>query len=158
MGNTSHIPSMQHVTVHGTVRIPLSADEFVALAEDDTNIEILRQELDINPAIVNVKNSWGNTALLVACKRKASRTVILLLQRNANVNYFDVGGNSPLNEACIHKATGTADLLIMRGANVNACGRGGNTPLHDAVISRMSTIVDLMLNHNADCNIKNRRG
>jgi len=93
-----------------------------------------------------------------------------LINRGANVNYYDSNGVTPLHCASNAKVT---DYLIAKGADINAKDKyvttggvdlnttivdDGATPLHMAIKGYKVDVVQTLLAHGADKTIVNRQG
>ncbi len=81
---------------------------------------------------VNLRNSLGLTALLVACGKTTHGYRVIteaLIAKGANVNVRDPLGNTPLMLALSGQMFDIARLLIQHGANVFATSPKGVTPV-----------------------------
>ena len=115
--------------------------EALKLASENGNTETLDMLLD-RGIDVNIKNSWGFTALMELCYLscvygdQATEGLTMLLDRGADVNVKTKKnrlifreGTTALMLAIIHQYTETVALLLERGADVNANDKWGKTAL-----------------------------
>jgi ankyrin repeat protein len=89
----------------------------------------------LDPKEVDVRNSFGQTALLMAVFVGAAPVVELLLEKGANVEGADPNGQTPLMYAVRGHTEGTDDtvaVLLNGKADVNARDKAGSTPLGEA--------------------------
>ncbi|XP_051157610.1 putative ankyrin repeat protein RF_0381 [Leptopilina boulardi] len=75
------------------------------------------------------------TLLHYAVKYNLYNVVLLLLDKESNVNAVTKLGETPLHLAAIERNGEIAQLLLQRGANINAITNSGCTPLHLAANS-----------------------
>ena len=144
--------------------------EALKLASENGNTETLDMLLD-RGIDVNIKNSWGFTALMELCflRRIESRAIVgatLLLDRGADVNVKTKKerslcheGTTALMLASRCEYTDFVNMLLDRGADVNATDKFGNTALVMACKWRGSKpegIVSLLLKKGADVNANDR--
>jgi len=111
-------------------------------------------------ANVNVKNKYGNSAIICAscCYYSNFEKIKLLIQFGANVNVQDQYGDSPIIYACRCPNFEVIDLLIQSGADVNVKNAFGKTALMYASLFTNKKIVDLLLSNNAEVNISDKNG
>jgi ankyrin repeat protein len=142
-------------------------------ATADGNIDEVKSLLS-QGADVNVRDTFGQTALHHAIVKGHEKIVELLINRGSNIDAKDNAGRTPL-----HYAAGAGGLygvrdwaqagdpnivriLFDKGANINAADKEGRTPLHYATINsilrRDMAMVRLFVEHGADLNIVDRRG
>jgi ankyrin repeat protein len=89
----------------------------------------------LDPKDVDVRNSDGMTALIVAASVGAGEVVRMLLEKGAKVDGRDAEDKTPLMHAAGHVFPGsvaTVKLLLEKGADTNARDKAGNTPLSEA--------------------------
>ena len=147
--------------------------EALKLASENGNTETLDMLLD-RGIDVNIKNSWGFTALMELCflRRIESRAIVgatLLLDRGADVNVKTKKMRKPFQEGTtalmmavkesMSEYTDFVNMLLDRGADVNATDKFGNTALVMACKWRGSKpegIVSLLLKKGADVNANDR--
>jgi ankyrin repeat protein len=61
-------------------------------------LELLLQQPAVR-ANMDVQDSWGDTPVVVACKRSGSKALKMLLDAGASPNFLDAGDISPLEHA-----------------------------------------------------------
>ncbi|HMS56972.1 MAG TPA: ankyrin repeat domain-containing protein [Fimbriimonadaceae bacterium] len=99
------------------------------------------------------------TALWIACAKNASKTVSLLLNREAKVDLpTSVAGDTPLWVASRLGHFELCKILIDAGADVNFQGRLGFSPLHAATMFGHVSVCELLLKHGANANAANVDG
>lgn len=98
---------------------------------------------------VNVRNAFGETALMLAALKGDAQTVGVLLEKGAMLNH---SGWTPLMYAALNNRMDVARVLIARGAEVNAAADNGTTPLMMAAREGHLQMVLLLLEHNANVN------
>lgn len=90
------------------------------------------------------------TPLYIAAEKGNVRVVLLLLNKDSNVN-GQMNSYSPLHVSVRKGYTGVVGILLEKGANVNA-NYHGLLPLHSAVMENHADVVDLLINYGADIN------
>lgn len=121
-----------------------------------------------NGADVNIKSSYGNTALMSAIEFKRLDIVIELLHRNVDVNAITNFGSTALHTAtsyykqyneneCVISCV-MVELLLAKGADVNAKDYEGKTPLRNAASKGHIELVKMLINAGADVNIMSIKG
>lgn len=99
------------------------------------------------------------TALWIACAKNASKTVSLLLNRDAKVDLpTSVAGDTPLWVASRLGHFELCKTLIDAGADVNFQDRLGFSPLHAASMFGHVSVCELLLKHGANANAANVDG
>ncbi|KAJ8934306.1 hypothetical protein NQ318_004607, partial [Aromia moschata] len=81
-------------------------------------------------ASVDLKNSYGCTALHEAAFRGRLDIVQYLIEEKAEINAKDAHGSTPLHSECLHLEL--MKFLVDNGADVNETDVEGRTPLHIA--------------------------
>lgn len=109
------------------------------------NIQAARLLLAYKDRInVNLANSYGQTALTLACQMGYLEIVQTLLSfPNINIDTVDVRQRSPLHAAIMENSDGIVKVLVNRQCNVNVEDSTGNTPLHQAVAKNTSTVEEI---------------
>ena len=135
--------------------------EALKLASENGNTETLDMLLD-RGIDVNIKNSWGFTALMELCflrcgYEQATEGATLLLDRGADVNVKTKKerslcheGTTALMLASRCEYTDFVNILLERGADVNAKDRYGFTALKLASQNGNTEIVNILLDRGAD--------
>ena len=146
--------------------------EALKLASENGNTETLDMLLD-RGIDVNIKNSWGFTALMELCflRRIESRAIVgatLLLDRGADVNVKTKKMRKPFQEGTTalmmavkesrSEYTDFVNMLLDRGADVNATDKFGNTALMLASHFASTEIVNILLDRGADVNATDKFG
>ena len=113
-------------------------------------------------ADVNIKDTDGNTALMLASANKnhANEIVKLLLDKGADINAKDNYGQTDLILAAYNGFTEVVKLLLDRGADVNTKMQDGMTALWAAsfIGHDRTEIIKLLLDKGADVNAKSTNG
>jgi len=130
-------------------------------SEIDSLILIIKL-LIMKGANLNFQNSYGETALMLFCKRwrdSFNPIIKLMLEKNADANLQKRDGNTALMLAFESKRFDKANLLIDHGANLNIANKEENTALMIAVsITCDVLIVKTMIEKGADVNVYNKNG
>ncbi|XP_065898915.1 transient receptor potential cation channel subfamily A member 1 homolog isoform X2 [Dysidea avara] len=139
--------------------------EALGANEQDDDIEIEPGDRKNNSLLallhhskdVNKQNSFGTTALHVACKRGSTVMVKKLLQcrkRSIDVNRADYQKNRPLHIACANGNQAMCKLLIDAGALFNEKNNDGMNPLHVAALEHNQPVVEMFFTHKFVAHIK----
>jgi ankyrin repeat protein len=104
-------------------------------------------------AKVDAKNSFGDTAIMVAALNGHIELVKKLQARGADIN---PRGWTPLAYAASNGKTDVVQYLLGVGADINARSPNGTTPLMMAVRGGHEATVDLLLAKGADPNLRNQ--
>lgn len=114
---------------------------------------------------VTTSDDRGFTPLHLAAERDHLATVMLLLDRGADINARGNGGRTPLHLAARFATAATVELLIDDGhAHVNACTKNGRTPLHYAASAaedgdqERREVIRLLRDWGADPTIEDSKG
>ena len=83
------------------------------------NFEAVRDLLENNPNLLEIRDQRGSTPLLLAAYYGHENIVTLLLDKGARVDALDGSGNTALMGVCFKGFTGIAEKLIKAGANVS---------------------------------------
>ncbi len=117
-------------------------------AAKEGKIDVMLRLLDAG-AMINRKDSLGNTALTWAISGGRTDVVRLLLEKGARVNDKNITGSTPLTIAVAEEQTDIARLLLEKGAEVDAKDNRNQTPLFTAVSRGNIECVRLLLDKNA---------
>ena len=82
-------------------------------------LERLLNEVIKQDSIINIPIDSDKTALHLAVIEENKDMIVLLLNKNADINAQDINGNTPLHLAYTTKNEEIIILLINQGANVN---------------------------------------
>jgi ankyrin repeat protein len=126
----------------------------------DGNTAAVLQELQTNPAVVNLTDSQQATPLHAAARYGRVDIARDLLARGASVNATDPVGGTPLHYAVESGRSEMTELLIAHGASVDAKARipapgfgpAGVTPFMASVVFGRWEGVPTLIKHGADCN------
>jgi ankyrin repeat protein len=117
------------------------------------SIETVQSILD-KSAVINARNTAGNTALHLAVQQNEEALGGLLLERGADIFATNSAGESPLLLAL----TGTIREWMLTEKALKARDGLGNTALHYAVSWKMDTHIPLIIEKGADPNAMNATG
>ncbi|CAG2205865.1 unnamed protein product [Mytilus edulis] len=92
-------------------------------------------------------------AVVLCTGKLCTAIVILLLERNPNVNLCDNDGFTPLISSCISNHISIVQLLMKHKPNINAQTYDGGSALYFSAWNGNVEIMQLLLENNADCNI-----
>ncbi|WP_165782215.1 TonB family protein [Leptospira brenneri] len=90
--------------------------ELLTNAADLGNIEILKNELRLDPDIIDMKNEFGFTALMVAAQTGNLEIAKELIQRKANLNLVSNNNLNSLLYAALYGHKDILNLLIENNA------------------------------------------
>ena len=79
------------------------------------NFEAVRDLLENNPNLLEIRDQRGSTPLLLAAYYGHENIVTLLLEKGARVDALDGSGNTALMGVCFKGFTGIAEKLIKAG-------------------------------------------
>lgn len=97
-------------------------------------------------ANVNISTKDGISSLHFAVKNKDERTVLLLLNNNANVEPLKSDSKyTPLHYAVSSDNQKVVEILVNRGANINSYANDNISPLYIAVNYGYEKIVILLI-------------
>ena len=105
---------------------------FIATSYCDDAYVIRHGLWDPSETNVNVRDSTGETPLLVACRKGSVRCVWALLELGANVNYANADGRTSMMLCCQNGHDLCARALIKAGADIEKPDKNGWTPLMKA--------------------------
>ncbi|MCG2842703.1 ankyrin repeat domain-containing protein [Sandaracinobacter sp. RS1-74] len=101
--------------------------------------------------IINTRDGdSGETALMIAIRRRDAPWIGFLLQNGADPNMKDRDGNTPLIVAAMTAFSDGVRLMLAGKAQVDASNGRGETALIKAVQMKDSASVQLLLNAGAD--------
>ena len=106
---------------------------------------------------INIKDTDGNTALIVACINKLpDETIKFILDCGADPNLQNNNNSTALMAACISKQNQHISTLLTKGADPNLQNNGGNTALILACSVKDNDLENIiaLLDNGADPNLK----
>ncbi len=109
-------------------------------------------------AEIDAETSEGVTPLIYAVYNNSLKTVNILLQYDADVNWITGKRETPILIAVKNDNFEITEILIRYGADVNYKGSYGAAPLHFASIYGFPEIVDLLLYYDAVTDIESNDG
>ena len=122
------------------------------IASEFQYIEILTPLLNYHIDIDAV-DTFNQTALLIASKRKNIKIIELLIKAGANPNILDSNKTSPLHYIVQTNNPDLVRLLLQHGAKVNVKNNYGRLPLYYAVLAGNMEIIAILLEEKADPDI-----
>lgn len=106
-------------------------------------------------ARVNLRNRWGDTALMVGALNGRDKIVRYLRSKGGDVNS---SGWTALHYAAVNGHADIAKYLMDQGANPLASSPNGVTPLMMAARENKTDVVKVLLEYGADIAQKNDKG
>ena len=144
------------------------ADINARLMDDDTALiracSLLGKSLDAvqflvgKAADVNLQNSRGETALLLASRYGYTEIVEILVQKGAEVNLQSISGEIALFKASTRGYKEIVEILVQGGADVNLQTTSGETALLAASRSGYKETVRILVQGGADVNLQTTSG
>ena len=95
-------------------------------------------------ADINVRGTYGETALHTSATRNEMEIAQILIECGADLNATDKKGCTPLHYALLKGSNDVAKLLIEKGADVNAKQEDEFTPLSMAEFKKNKELVDIL--------------
>ncbi len=133
------------------------ADEIHDVAKEG-NLAKVKELLEKDPTLINVKDETGRTPLHWACRGAHKEVAEYLLEKGADVNAKDNDETTGLHSAAGQGHTEVAKLLIKNGTQINAKNYRKNTPLHFAVYNGQQDVTALLVANGAELEIKDDYG
>jgi RNA polymerase sigma factor (sigma-70 family) len=141
------------------------------LAVRTGNVARIKSLLDLDPALVNVREEWnewdehyydaparGWTPLHRVAWQGDAALADVLLAHEADVHAATQSGLTPLHLAAQMGHQTVVEMLLNRGANVNAVMTNGLTPLHWAAMRGHAVVIHLLLAHGAAPDVLGKAG
>jgi len=122
------------------------------------DLERVNALLAATPALINSKDSEGQTPLHCAIIGGKADMVRLLLARRADVEARNKLDDAPLFIAARAGNAAIVHLLLASKANPKAADTIGRTVLHHAAFGGNVEVVEAVLDRKADPNVKDKRG
>jgi len=125
------------------------ADQFISAVQKRDGDKATQLIAD-HPTIINMRDSKGDTGLIIAIRNADHDWTGFLLNKGADPNLAGAHGDTPLIAAARVGFDEGAEWLIGLGASIDEPNKGGETPLIVAVQQRDVRLVRLLLNHGAN--------
>lgn len=109
-------------------------------------------------AQVNVRSSWGKTALMFLSDTSTPELVRDLISAGAKLNSRDDDGVSPLMNAAASGKPAVLTELIRAGSRIEATNSAGETALFAAARSNSAETIELLIDAGVDVNARNDEG
>ena len=110
-------------------------------------------------ADVNSRNKDNVTALMVACKKRNSDAINVLLNAGANPRLADTNGDTCMHHAVVGSCSkDTLQAIINHGGGINAVNNDGATALLVACNARQMESVNVLLRSGADATVADANG
>lgn len=101
---------------------------------------------------INLRDSKGNSLLMLAAYNSHAETTSMLLKHGADVDLRNDHGQTPLGGVAFKGNSTLVSLLLEAGADINADNGGGKTPLMFAAMFGHQEVVRHLLDQGADPN------
>lgn len=124
------------------------------VAAQTSNLKLAQSLIDAG-ANLNIRNKFGETAIMLASYQGQTEMVKQLYLKGAEINH---GGWNPLLYAASGGHVETIRLLLNAEVDINSTSDNGTTALMMAVRGNHSDAVSLLLHNGADPSIKNEQG
>ncbi len=106
--------------------------EAIHSAALDGRLGEVNRLLEEDPGLLNARDFYGRTTLIVAAWRGHDAVVARLLQMGADVHARDEGGNTVAHEASMRNQASTLALLLDAGDSINA-----RTDIGGTIVNRL---------------------
>lgn len=120
-------------------------------------VEQMMQLYEANHDVINSKNDFGFTPLILACYQGNIGVATFLIKKNADVNYVSDEGTA-LMAAVVKGNLELVKVLLINKANPDLSNSKGTTALMYAVQFNNYEITKLLLEHKADKTKINNEG
>ena len=117
-----------------------------------TRVYMMLRAAEPGQPIIQIPVFGRSTSLHLAAKGGHKQTVMLLLDRGAQLNMTDYTGRTPLHWAADRGHKDVVEVLLNTGADISAVTNGWYTPLHYAARKGHNDIVLLLLDRGAEIN------
>ena len=149
-----------NVYLLGSILKNFFVTELLILAAEVGASATIIDMLVVNGAKVNVRNSRGNTPLLIAARGRRSTTVEALIKHGAEVNDVDANGTpAMLVAAGVRNIVGriySIEVFLKHGVDVNSRDADGNTLAGYGATRDEPELVQLAIKYGGDVNISYR--
>ncbi|KAH0629169.1 hypothetical protein JD844_011037 [Phrynosoma platyrhinos] len=124
-------------------------------------IEVVKHllRLGVEASPIDEPNSFGNTALHIACYMGQDAVANELVNYGANVNQPNEKGFTPLHFAAVSTNGALClELLVNNGADVNFQSKEGKSPLHMAAIHGRFTRSQILIQNGSEIDCADKYG
>ncbi len=129
------------------------------IVSHDGELKDLEDFLKTSNWNINAKDSFGDTALIIAIQNREDELMKCLIENGADVNLPNDSGNTPLNIAVEKNRVDIVDYLLQNGARINFADLVyGDTPLIMSVRGGFENMIAYLINQGADINQANKKG
>jgi ankyrin repeat protein len=135
--------------------VNVNAEPAIFDAWDHGALKVLESLIRHPNTKLNVKNSHGESLLMLVCLKGNLKFSQLLIERQADINH---PGWTPLHYAATNGNTKIVKMLLDESAYIDAESPNGTTPLMMAARYGSPEAVQLLINEGADIHLKNQLG
>ncbi|KAL3271269.1 hypothetical protein HHI36_021760 [Cryptolaemus montrouzieri] len=122
------------------------------------NEEYAESETKLIPVDFNVRDSEGDTPIMIAVSKGYNDLVPVLIRGKADVNVRNNKDFTLLHQAIMKEDAKTAIFLLENGADVNAETADSESPLQLAIHCRLAEVVDALCSRGVDMSAKDTSG
>lgn len=157
--NNNMLPRARNLIQNGADLSETNSDGQTALIASLLNgyEEVARAIVENGGVDINCKDSFGDTALILAVNSTAE-FIEFLLDHGADVTAANNSANTALHRACVVGSVEVVSLLLKSGASREATNNLGETPLLTAAKSGGRRVCDLLLMKGANPLATDARG
>ena len=135
--------------------VNVNAEPAIFDAWDHGALKVLESLIRHPSTKLNVKNSHGESLLMLVCLKGNLKLTQLLIERQADINH---PGWTPLHYAATNGNAKIVKLLLDESAYIDAESPNGTTPLMMAARYGTPEAVQLLIKEGADIHLKNQLG
>ena len=135
--------------------VNVNAEPAIFDAWDHGALKVLESLIRHPSTKLNVKNSHGESLLMLVCLKGNLKFSQLLIERQADINH---PGWTPLHYAATNGNTKIVKMLLDESAYIDAESPNGTTPLMMAARYGSPEAVQLLIKEGADIHLKNQLG
>lgn len=135
--------------------VNVNAEPAIFDAWDHGALKVLESLIRHPNTKLNVKNSHGESLLMLVCLKGNLKFSQLLIERQADINH---PGWTPLHYAATNGNTKIVKMLLDESAYIDAESPNGTTPLMMAARYGSPDAVKLLIEEGADVHLKNQIG
>jgi len=118
----------------------------------------VKEFLEKNPELLNVKDVQGSTPLLVAAYNGQKDVVDFLIEKGADLNSLNNYKYTPFHYSILRRHIEVAEMIIKAGADPNIANVWGYTPLHTCAGRNFIKEAEFLIKNKAVVNTKNEIG